>query len=616
MNPPLSDTDTEQYDFRFLVEEYDGENKFIYIGPQYELDEARQNLFCHAATNSTSKWKYPAIDPPANEYVDTRTPKQVMEDINRIMLLCLTEEELELWSEIAERDLSHRITLTGGIRTPKQIVTDEIKQWRKKKQKVLLDQLPPPTPMSQTTAIPVQPPAEEISDIDTMNPADLPFVPDPVGQQVQECHANSTTIKSAKTADHKPGESGNYDERWSRAKTELAKLHARHNLPLSKLLRKNRTILSELILILHSKLQDRRTRRFLRYVHTDKNKLSCRQINKIAKLLIVTEILPQYLSQPSTKNISVYLSNSGPRIVANINGQDFNALLDSGSSFTLLPYEFWTKLGINEEKLDKSQKYNISSATHVCHDSVLGRVWLNLKVKNVDGSEQLIPQLFLVLNENMKLQIVLLGSDFLSFNRVNLKYSRNALNPKVLINGQNILIEENKPNVQALFIDSFLASAVSGPNHLPDTHNHLPDTHNHLPDTHTHNPQYTPHALTPDTAYDIVALSADFDEATAPSQRQLSRLSDDTIPYTELMLFAQENSTIKDQHFSNRIQANSAITGTEGQRIIEQLDKNDIIPEPAPPQPTANLQHLSQDLRTQYEQLIRDYNGLYATSKS
>ena len=78
VNPPLSETDTQQYDFRFLVEEYDGENKFLYIGQQYELDEARQNLFCHAATNSTSKWKYPAVDPPANEYVDTRTPHNMI----------------------------------------------------------------------------------------------------------------------------------------------------------------------------------------------------------------------------------------------------------------------------------------------------------------------------------------------------------------------------------------------------------------------------------------------------------------------------------------------------------------------------------------------------------
>ena len=82
------------------------------------------------------------------------------------------------------------------------------------------------------------------------------------------------------------------------------------------------------------------------------------------------------------------------------------------------------------------------------------------------------------------------------------------------------------------------------------------------------------------------------------------------------MLFAQKNSDIKDQHFSNLIQANSAITGTEGQRIIEQLDKNDIIPEPAPAQPTANLRHLPRDLQTQYGQLITDYDGLYATSKS
>ena len=355
------------------MEQYDGENQFLYVGQQYQLDEARQNVFCHAATNTASKWKYPPVDPPANEYVDTRTPEQVMADINRIMLLCLNKEELELWSEIAERDLAHRITLTGGIRTPKQIVNDEIKQWRKKKQKVLLDQLPTPAPISQDTIVPAQSPAEEVSDLEIMNPADLPFVPDPVGQQVQDCQANSANVKSAKTAghghhqpmDHRPGVRGPYAEQWSRAKTHLVRLHSRHNLPLSKLLRKNRAILSDLILVLHDQIRDKKTRRYLRYVHSDKAKISCRQINKVAKLLIFSEILPEFLSQPSTKNISVYLSNSGPKIVTNIDGKNFDSLLDSGSSFTLLPYEYWNELGISDEKLEKTQKYNISSATHV-----------------------------------------------------------------------------------------------------------------------------------------------------------------------------------------------------------------------------------------------------------
>ena len=221
--------------------------------------------------------------------------------------------------------------------------------------------------------------------------------------------------------DHRPGVCGPYAEQWSRAKTHLVNQHSRHNLPLSKLLRKNKAIFSDLILVLHDQLRDKKTRRYLRYVHSDKARISCRQINKVAKLLIFSEILPEFLSQPSTKNISVYLSNSGPKIVASINGKNFNSLLDSGSSFTLLPYAYWKELGINDEKLDKSQKYNISSATHVCQDSVLGRIWLTLKVTNLNDTEQHIPQLFLVLNENMRLQILLLGNDFLRFNRVNLQ---------------------------------------------------------------------------------------------------------------------------------------------------------------------------------------------------
>ena len=130
-------------------------------------------------------------------------------------------------------------------------------------------------------------------------------------------------------------------------------------------------------------------------------------ISKVSKLLVSSKILPEFLSYPSIKEISVYLSNSGPRVVTSINGINFNSLLDSGSSFTLLPYQYWKQLNIDDAKLDKSQKYDISSATHVCQDSVLGRIWLYIRVTNVDNSEQVIPQLFLVLNEHLKLGILL-----------------------------------------------------------------------------------------------------------------------------------------------------------------------------------------------------------------
>ena len=183
-----------------------------------------------------------------------------------------------------------------------------------------------------------------------------------------------------------------------------------------------------------------------------------------------------------------------------------------------------------------------------------------------------------------------------------MKYSRSALNPKVTVNNQAIKIAESKPDIHSLFIDSFLAFPTPDFDLLPDDPPDCSDTPHH--------------PVTPDVAYDIVALSADFDETTAPTQEQLSRLSSDTVPFEELMLFAQTNSQIKDQHFAKMIEANSAITSDDGQRILQQLDKNDIIPEPAPAQASSSLQHLPQPLQSQYDELITQYDGLYATSKA
>ena len=45
-----SEEKVDCYDFRFLIEEWEGQNGFLYVGDEYQLDEARENVFCHAAS--------------------------------------------------------------------------------------------------------------------------------------------------------------------------------------------------------------------------------------------------------------------------------------------------------------------------------------------------------------------------------------------------------------------------------------------------------------------------------------------------------------------------------------------------------------------------------------
>ena len=62
--------------------------------------------------------------------IDNRTAEKKMSDILRIWSQVLTREETQVWNKIRERDLSKDISLKSGLRTPKSIIDQEIKQFR------------------------------------------------------------------------------------------------------------------------------------------------------------------------------------------------------------------------------------------------------------------------------------------------------------------------------------------------------------------------------------------------------------------------------------------------------------------------------------------------------
>ena len=53
-----------------------------------------------------------------------------MADILRISSQVLTPAEAEIWSDIAERDVTKDIALRSGLRTPKLMIDREIKMFR------------------------------------------------------------------------------------------------------------------------------------------------------------------------------------------------------------------------------------------------------------------------------------------------------------------------------------------------------------------------------------------------------------------------------------------------------------------------------------------------------
>ena len=95
-----------------------------------------------------------------------------------------------------------------------------------------------------------------------------------------------------------------------------------------------------------------------------------------------------------------------------VNETPVSCILDTGSTFTLIPFTLWQQLKINPNKLDSSTVYNINSASHKNPNAVLGSINLNLAIKTRDGDDQVITQKCLILKPELKLGIVLLGEDF------------------------------------------------------------------------------------------------------------------------------------------------------------------------------------------------------------
>ena len=102
---------------------------------------------------------------------------------------------------------------------------------------------------------------------------------------------------------------------------------------------------------------------------------------------------------------SANLANSGPMMSILVNGFQTTCILDTGPSFTLVPFQFWKQLQINQNKLNTAVHFNINSASHCNKDAVLGQIVLELTVSNINGDVQLINKIVssFVLNLNYNL---------------------------------------------------------------------------------------------------------------------------------------------------------------------------------------------------------------------
>ena len=133
-----------------------------------------------------------------------------------------------------------------------------------------------------------------------------------------------------------------------------------------------------------------------------------------------------------------------------VNGFQTTCILDTGSTFTLVPFKFWKQLQINQNKLNTAVHFNINSASRCNKDAVLGQIVLDLTISNVKGDTQLLKQNCLILRPELDLQLILLGNDFLYQNSVNISYTRSSVRTQIFINSESVPLLTGK--IQAYFL--------------------------------------------------------------------------------------------------------------------------------------------------------------------
>ena len=145
VEPLVQDTQQtlEKSGYTFHIENYTNECNFAFFPELYDICPSSDSEIIYACAASSAvkkKFRFPATDPDENIIKDTRSDLEKISDIIRVWSQVLNPAEQSLWNEVAERNLSHDISLRG-VRTPKALIDEEIKKFRNikaDKQKQLL----------------------------------------------------------------------------------------------------------------------------------------------------------------------------------------------------------------------------------------------------------------------------------------------------------------------------------------------------------------------------------------------------------------------------------------------------------------------------------------------
>ena len=116
--------------YDFLQEEWENQFDFCYFAQLYSQEVDKDISANYLSPATKAKFHFPSQDPQENLVVDTRSDSQKVTDILCIWSHLLTSDEQDIWNDIAERDLTHDISLESRIRTHKSFIENKIKAFK------------------------------------------------------------------------------------------------------------------------------------------------------------------------------------------------------------------------------------------------------------------------------------------------------------------------------------------------------------------------------------------------------------------------------------------------------------------------------------------------------
>ena len=313
------------------------------------------------------KFKYPAQDPPPNDFQDTRTELQKIQSILRISSQILDQENLEIWNRVCERSLHLVRQNNSGIPLLRQDISDQIKTYRLQKQQEedLLQQTETLNNLRVNKY-------SELSDKSLVTPSKADSHLSLIDPEASEAPSTPVTDIDCLTTIAAPLPSQNMStilyNLWDNSTYSGCR-----NRRLPNLLKSDRYLFDSAVQIILSHLTSNRVmKKYTKYWGDPSYRPNQRACKKVAKLLVKYKVVGNELLRTKPININANLADSDANVHCLMNGLHMTCCADTGAHNSIISDQTFNDLNLDKTSLDTQQRYNIKTATSLELDAVQG----------------------------------------------------------------------------------------------------------------------------------------------------------------------------------------------------------------------------------------------------